>query len=103
MKIYCKYTDVTAQLRLHKITNINKLNEVLTSFVTNNTIRVPSASHSHSLSGRVLDGVPPPGRVKQHITGTDFSIVNRTVLEKRESFNVVLMGPKAANDTCSSG
>jgi hypothetical protein len=69
---------------------------------TGDAIGVPSRGDGSGDRGDVLDGVPPPGRVEEHIARVQHSSVDRAVLEEREGLLVVIDGPKAANHTSSA-
>mmetsp|Transcript_14105 Transcript_14105/g.24840 ORF Transcript_14105/g.24840 Transcript_14105/m.24840 type:complete len:446 (+) Transcript_14105:410-1747(+) len=67
--------------------------------VASDAVGVPAGSHTHTRGSHVLDAVPPPGRVEQHITGIESGVVDGAVVEQREGFSVEVVRPQAHEHT----
>mmetsp|Transcript_21211 Transcript_21211/g.35733 ORF Transcript_21211/g.35733 Transcript_21211/m.35733 type:complete len:248 (-) Transcript_21211:338-1081(-) len=70
--------------------------------MANNSIRMPSTGDTNSVRRGILNRMPPPRGIEEHITRSNLRIVDRTVLEEREGLDIVLVGPEAADNTRSS-
>jgi hypothetical protein len=64
-------------------------------------VRVPPRRDPYGRGSDVLDAVPPPGGVEQHVPWLQSSTVHWAELEQGESFAIVLMRPQTHQKACS--
>mmetsp|Transcript_67090 Transcript_67090/g.144733 ORF Transcript_67090/g.144733 Transcript_67090/m.144733 type:complete len:434 (-) Transcript_67090:95-1396(-) len=66
--------------------------------LTTDAVRVPSRGNSDGLLRGVLNRVPPPRGVEEHVTGLQLGRIDGAVLEQGEGLEVVVRGPEDEED-----